>query len=50
MFRNIVEDANSMFGEMMTSVAAVDEESKFVEVSEDAVTTQVSQSAESALF
>lgn len=50
MFRNIVEDANNMFGDMMTSVAAVDEESKFVEVSEDAVSTQGPQSAESALF
>lgn len=49
MFRNLVEDANNMFGDMMTSVAAVDEESKFVEVTEEEV-SRAPQTEESSLF
>ena len=49
-FRSIAEDAKNMFGEMMSSVAAVDEESRFVEVPADAVTTQSSNSEEGVLF
>lgn len=49
MFRNLVEDANSMFGDMMTSVAAVDEESKFVEATEEEV-SRAPQTEESSLF
>lgn len=44
LFRTLVEDANAMFGDMMTSVSSVDEESNFVEsagdVSENTATTE----------
>lgn len=49
MFRNIVADANTMFGDMMTSVASVDEESKFIESAETTITNNA-PTEESTLF